>query len=353
MVSILNFSEEEIKKITLDNGFPAFRSKQLYSWVYDKSTLSLDEMTNLDKGFKGYLEKNFCFRTIKVINSIASEDQQTIKLLLELKDQETVEIVIMRYPDKKTARIRNTLCVSSQVGCQIGCPFCATGQSGFKRNLETHEILEQLFLANNYLQNNIGNDEKINNIVFMGMGEPFLNWESVKNAATTMNKRFNIGERKITISTSGITKGIEALADLGKQWVLAISLHGSNNKLRDELVPINKKYPLEALIKSCRYYMQKVSRRITFEYIMIHNKNISLDNSRKLGLLLKGLECHINGIPLNETDEYPYEKPSKNEMNFFRTAVEKEGIFFSIREEKGQNINGACGQLRNQRKGML
>ena len=343
MDSILNLSEENLKEITVKNGFPGFRSKQLYSWLYDKSTLDLEDMTNLDKGFKGFLETNFQFKTVEVINTLESDDKQTIKLLLELKDHETVEIVIMRYPDKKTTRIRNTLCVSSQVGCQIGCPFCATGQSGFKRNLEANEILKQLFLANNYLQKNINNDEKINNVVFMGMGEPFLNWEAVKMAAIQMNKRFNIGERKITISTSGITKGIEALADLGKQWVLAISLHGCNNRLRDELVPINRSYPLEELIKSCRYYMNKVNRRITFEYIMIHNKNIGIQNSKELGVLLKGLKCHVNGISLNETEEYPYKKPSKNEMNFFRTAVEKEGISFSIREEKGQNINGACG----------
>ncbi|AMP20527.1 hypothetical protein AZF37_04500 [endosymbiont 'TC1' of Trimyema compressum] len=353
MDSILNFSEEELQKITIEGGFPSFRSKQLYSWLYDKSILDLELMSNLDRSYKSFISNQFKFKTIEIIKSIASDDRQTIKLLLELCDKETVEIVIMRYPEKQTTKIRNTLCISSQIGCQIACPFCATGQSGFKRNLTTAEILEQLFLANNYLRNTVNNSEKINNIVFMGMGEPFLNWEAVKNAATIMNTRFKIGERRITISTSGVTKGIEALADLGKQWVLAISLHGSNNQLRDELVPINKKYPLEELIQSCRYYMNKANRRITFEYIMIHNKNIGLQNSRELGLLLKGLKCHINGIPLNETEEYPYKKPSKNEMNFFRTAVEKEGISFSIREEKGQSINGACGQLRNQRKGLL
>lgn len=353
MNSILSFSEEELQKITIEGGFPIFHSKQLYSWLYDKFILDIELMSNLSKRYKVFISDQFKFKTIKIIKRVVSYDNQTIKLLLELYDKETVEIVIMRYPEKKISKIRNTLCISSQIGCKVDCPFCATGQSGFKRNLTTTEILEQLFLANNYLKNIVNNSEKINNIVFMGMGEPFLNWEAVKNAAIIMNKRFKIGERRITISTSGIVDGIESLANLGKKWVLAISLHGSNNKLRDELVPINKKYSLEKLIKSCQYYMDKVNRRITFEYIMIHDKNISLQNSVELGLLLKDLKCHINGIPLNKTEGYPYNKPSKREMNFFRAAIKKRGISFSIREEKGQGINGACGQLLSQRKELL
>lgn len=353
MDSILTFNQDQLTKMAVDNGFPSFRGKQLYQWLYEKSVNTVSDMHNLDKKYRHFLEEQYAFKTVSVLKTQKSEDETTIKLLLDLWDDETVEVVIMRYPDKKSTKIRNTLCVSSQVGCQIGCPFCGTGQSGFKRNLSAEEIIEQLFIANHYLKETINIDEKINNIVFMGMGEPFLNWEAVKTAAMVMNERFHIGERRITISTSGIVDGIKKLADLGRQWVLAISLHGSNDALRNELVPINKAYPLKVLMDSCRYYAEKTKRRITFEYIMIHQKNISLENSKELGQLLKGIKCHINGIPLNEIEEYPYKKPSRNEMNFFRTALEKEGLSFSIREEKGQNIKGACGQLRNQRKGTL
>lgn len=340
--------EDQIK----GEGFEKFRAKQLFSWVYDKKTLDLEQMGNLNKKFKDFIQQNFIFRTIKILEVKEEQGKRdAIKFLLELDDKETIEMVIMRYLDSGHSKVRNTLCISSQVGCVIGCPFCATGKEGLTRNLKTSEIMEQIFLANEFLAQEF--QEKITNVVFMGMGEPLFNRANVFKACKLIGENFSIGERKIVISTSGDVEGIKALEELDRDWVLAISLHGTNNSLRDELVPINKKYPLEKLMKACKDYQRKTKRRITFEYIMIHNKNIQKENAEELAKLLKGIACHINGIRLNKISGSDYIPATKKEIENFRKLLEERHLSFSQREKKGREIDGACGQLKNSRKDIV
>ncbi len=347
MINFFKLSKEDvIKKITAA-GFPAFRGKQLIDWIYNKNVFEVESMTNLDKSFKEYLDNNIKFVTLETIKLNEDEKGDTIKFLLLLGDRNTVEMVIMRYKDKDSSKNRNTLCLSSQVGCKVKCPFCATGTSGLVRNLKAEEIVQQVSIANAYLKQF---DAKINNIVFMGMGEPFYNIDEVLHAALLIKENYEISNRKITISTSGIVDGIKELANKDLKYVLAISLHAPTDRIRDYLVPVNKKYPLNELIKACRYYQLKTKKRITFEYIMIDSMNIWPDDARQLANLLKGIDCHINGIPVNSVSGSEFKRPKKKDIYSFKKLCEEYGLSFSIREEKGTDIDGACGQLRNKER---
>lgn len=347
MINFFKLSKDNVIKKITTAGFPAFRSKQLIDWVYNKNIFEIDDMTNLDKAFKEYLNTNIKFINLETIKLIEDDKKETIKFLLLLGDRNTVEMVIMRYRDKDTSKNRNTLCLSSQVGCKVKCPFCATGTSGLVRNLKAEEIVQQVSIANAYLKKH---DTKINNIVFMGMGEPFYNKDEVLLAASLIKENFDISSRKITISTSGIIEGIKELADKELKYVLAISLHAPTDRVRDFLVPINKKYPLIELMKACRYYQIKTKKRITFEYIMIDTMNIWPDDARQLTDLLKGIDCHINGIPVNSVAGSEFKRPKKKDIYSFKKLCENYGLSFSIREEKGIDIDGACGQLRNKER---
>lgn len=347
MINLFKLSKDDVIKRIVTAGFPAFRGKQLLDWVYNKNIVEIESMSNLDKSFKEYLNSNMKLVTIDTIKIIEDEKGETIKFLLLLGDRNTIEMVIMRYKDKDDSKNRNTLCLSSQVGCKVKCPFCATGTSGLVRNLKAEEIVQQMAIANIYLKQY---ETRINNVVFMGMGEPFYNKEEVLLAASLIKENFEISSRKITISTSGIIEGIKELADKELKYVLAISLHAPTDRVRDYLVPINKKYPLNELMKACRYYQIKTKKRITFEYIMIDSMNIWPDDARNLANLLKGIDCHINGIPVNSVENSEFKRPKKKDIYKFKKLCEDYGLSFSIREEKGIDIDGACGQLRNKER---
>ena len=347
MTNLFKLSKDDVTKRIVAAGFPAFRAKQLLDWVYNKNIVDFDLMSNLDKSFKEYLKNSLKLINLETIKIIEDEKGETIKFLLLLGDRNTIEMVIMRYKDKDISKNRNTLCISSQVGCKVKCPFCATGTSGLLRNLKAEEIVQQISIANTYLKQF---EAKINNVVFMGMGEPFFNKDEVLLAASLIKDNFEISSRKITISTSGIIEGIKELADKELKYVLAISLHAPTDRVRDYLVPINKKYPLSELMKACRYYQMKTKKRITFEYIMIESMNIWPDDARNLANLLKGIDCHINGIPVNSVIGSEFKRPKKKDIHRFKKLCEDYGLSFSIREEKGIDIDGACGQLRNKER---
>lgn len=347
MIHYFDASQEEAEDRIREAGFPAFRARQLREWVYEKDVLDPGSMGNLGKAFRSFLEEEFRFRTIRVLKVLKDPKGETIKFLLELEDKNTLEMVIMRYLNRDASKERNTLCLSSQVGCPVGCPFCATGQSGLVRNLRTGEILEQVALANEYLKET---GTRIGNVVFMGMGEPLLNKENVFRAVDGLHRDFGISSRRITLSTSGHVDGIRAMADAELKVVLAISLHGAEDALRDQLVPLNRKYPLASLMDACRYYQKKTGKRITFEYILIDGVNIGESHARELAALLKGIDCHINGIPINAVEGSAFKRPSRNAVYRFKSLCEGYGLSFSVREEKGQEIEGACGQLRNQER---
>lgn len=347
MINFFSLSKEAVTDKVKVDGFPGFRASQLLDWVYKKNVIDLERMTNLNTGFRDYLKHEFSFRSLTIITRKIDQKGETVKYLLSLEDGNTLEMVIMRYLNRDQSKERNTLCLSSQVGCPVGCPFCATGQSGLVRNLKTEEIVEQVILANEYL-GTLG--ERVNNVVFMGMGEPFLNRNNVFPAADLIKNNFNISSRRITLSTSGVVEGIRAMADLEMKYVLAVSLHGARDDLRNTLVPLNTKYNLEELMRACRYYQNSTNKRITFEYIIIDGINMSDQDARELGRLLKGIDCHINGIPINAVPGSRFKRPSRNKVYHFKALCEAQGLSFSIREEKGLDVEGACGQLRNQER---
>ncbi len=269
--------------------------------------------------------------------TLVSKDRNAIKALITLEDNLKIETVLMRHKDK-----RNTICVSSQVGCLLNCSFCATGKIGFKRNLEVWEIVEQVLFFARYLKNT---KERISNVVFMGMGEPFLNYENVIAAIRILNDEegFNLGARHFSISTIGIVEGIEKLAEEGLQINLAISLHAPDDELRSKLMPINKKYPIRKILTAADDYIKKTRRRVMFEYIMIKKSNDSEDQAKKLAKLMKRPLCFVNLISCNPTGILEPSLPSK--IKKFKEILEKEGVAVTQRHRFGQDIEGACGQL--------
>ena len=335
-------SREEAAALAKEAGFPAFRTRQLYEWVYEKNITSLDQMTNLGQQYKEYLERTYRFRTIRVRKVLTDSKGETIKFLLTLDDGNTLEMVIMRYLNRDASKERNTLCLSSQVGCPVGCPFCATGKEGLVRNLRSGEILEQVSIANEYLKE-FG--ARIGNVVFMGMGEPLLNREQVFAAAAVIHDDFGISSRRITISTSGHVEGIRAMADQELKYVLAVSLHAARNELRDELVPLNRKYPLEKLMEACRYYRQKTGKRITFEYIMLRGVNDSLEDALALEKLTRGIPRKFNLIPFNPFPGSPLLPSSPEKVDLFAERLRKSGFVVTVRESRGQDVQASCGNL--------
>lgn len=330
---------QELEKMMADMGATKFRAKQIHNWIYAKSVSSIDEMTNLSKDFREELKQIASVTETKIKVKQVSKDG-TIKYLVEYPDGECVETVLMRFDN----RANLTACVSSQVGCAVNCSFCATGKGGFKRNLTYQEIIEQVLT----IQRDTG--LKVTNIVFMGQGEPLLNLDNVLKALEIFNDDFQIGARRITISTSGIIPGINKLAGLELQSTLAISLHAPNHELRKELMPIENKYPIQDLKKALLDYVQKTGRRITVEYILIHGFNDTPAVAKELAYLLKDLKCNINLIPYNSVIENDYKKPSNNDIMKFKYLMEHSGKKVTVRLERGADIDAACGQLRGKQK---
>lgn len=332
-------SLNEIEKITDELNASKFRAKQIHNWIYTKSVSSIDEMTDLAKDFRDLLKKKYAVTETKIKVKQVSTDG-TIKYLIEYPDGECVETVLMRFDN----RANLTACVSSQVGCAVNCSFCATGKRGFIRNLTYKEIIEQVLT----IQRDTG--LKITNIVFMGQGEPLLNLENVLKALNIFNTDFQIGARRITISTSGIIPKINELAQMELQSTLAISLHAPNHELRAELMPIEIKYPIDKLKQALLSYIEKTGRRITIEYIMIKNFNDTLDCAKELAEYLKDLKCNINLIPYNSVNETKYKKSLNNDIMKFKYILEHSGKKVTVRLERGADIDAACGQLRGKVK---
>lgn len=334
-IILSGLTQGDFDKIAQNLGASSFRARQIHNWIYHKSVASIDEMSDLSKDFREKLSQTAEVSNVKIKTKQTSQDG-TIKYLIEYPDGNTVETVLMRFDN----RANLTACVSSQAGCPLNCAFCATGKRGFIRNLNEKEIVEQVLT----IQRDTG--LKVTNIVFMGQGEPLLNLDNVLKALDIFNKDFQIGARRITISTSGIIPQIERLAQLELQSTLALSLHAPTSELREQIMPIEKKYPLAELKKALKNYTQKTGRRITIEYVLIKGLNDSLEVAKQTAIYLKDIKCNINLIPYNPTANDKFEKPSNNDIMKFKYILEHCGKKVTIRLERGADINAACGQLQ-------
>jgi 23S rRNA (adenine2503-C2)-methyltransferase len=316
----------------------AFRSQQIWEGLYKHYWKSPDQFSSIPNSLRAALKESFDFFTINPVQTLASKDGKTVKTLFRLQDGVEIETVLMRYEQ------RNSLCISSQAGCAMGCIFCATGQSGFKRNLTSGEILQQVIHFALELHKN---EEKLTNIVVMGMGEPFLNYDQTLKAIDLLNdpNGMNLGERRFTLSTVGIIPRIVQFSNEKRQINLAISLHAANNELRSRLLPINRKYPLEELIKACVYYVAQTHRRITFEWALIEGINDEVQHARELIHLIKGIMCHVNLIPLNPSQHYEGKGTTRDKANAFKEQLERAGIPCTLRLKRGIEIQAGCGQL--------
>jgi 23S rRNA (adenine2503-C2)-methyltransferase len=333
---INNLDYNEMEKLVVDSGFPRFRADQMFRWIHMKMALDFKEMKNLPKAFTEYMNGNYEFDKPGVHKRLDSSQDNTKKYLIELEDGNVIESVYLNYD------FGESVCISSQVGCNMGCLFCASTKDGRIRNLRASEMLEQIYIIQKDLTT------KINSVVIMGSGEPFDNFENVKRFIDiiTDEKGMNISRRKITLSTCGIIPGIYEAVDGGMQFNLAVSLHSAVQDKRDKIIPASKNYPLKDLIKSCDYYTEKTGRRVTYEYIIIKGFNDGSEDLRELVKLLKNSNCHVNLIPLNPIEEFDGEAPSHRETVKINNYLNKNGINATIRRELGRDINAACGQLR-------
>ncbi|MDD5477391.1 MAG: 23S rRNA (adenine(2503)-C(2))-methyltransferase RlmN [Candidatus Omnitrophica bacterium] len=337
MQDIKELGLKELEDKLLSWGLPKYHAKQIFSWIYQKGAFDFNSMSNLPLALRKKLAGEFYILGLALADMQVSGDGTT-KFLFELADKNLIEAVNI------PAARRVTGCVSSQVGCKFSCQFCASGLKGFKRNLTVGEILDEAL----YLKNNTQQAE-LTHIVFMGTGEPLDNYENVIKSIRLINSpdALNIGARRITISTSGIIPGIERLAGEGLQIELSISLHAADDKTRSQLMPVNKKYPLADLIKCCHDYTAKTNRQITFEYILIKGLNSNLASAQNLVKLLKDLRlAKVNLIPVNPLAELKIFSPLKEEIEAFKECLFKSGINVTLRQERGQDIQAACGQLR-------
>lgn len=330
---------KEIEKITDSLHASKFRARQIHNWIYLKSVSNIDEMTDLSLKFREEFKKVATVTDVKIKVKQVSNDG-TIKYLLEYPDGECVETVLMRFDN----RANLTACVSSQVGCAVNCSFCATGKRGFIRNLTYKEIVEQVLT----IQRDTG--LKVTNVVFMGQGEPLLNLDNVLKAMELFNDSFQIGARRLTVSTSGIIPQINTLAENDMQSTLAISLHAPNHEIRRKLMQIEDKYPMPELKKALKNYVAKTGRRITIEYLLVKDLNDTIESARQLVEYLQDIKCNINLIPYNPTEKNYYQKPSGNSIMRFKSLLEQSGKKVTVRLERGADIDAACGQLRGKVK---
>ena len=335
MEILSGLNQTEIEKITYELKASKFRARQIHNWIYLKSVSSIDEMTDLSVKFREELKQVAVVTDIKIKTKQVSSDG-TIKYLLEFSDGECVETVLMRFDN----RANLTACVSSQVGCAVNCSFCATGKRGFIRNLSYKEIIEQVLT----IQRDTG--LKVTNVVFMGQGEPLLNLDNVLKAMEIFNEDFQIGARRLTVSTSGIIPQINKLADFNMQSTLAISLHAPNHNIRRQIMKIEDKYNMEELKKALKNYVNKTGRRITIEYLLIKDVNDSVENAKELAYYLNDIKCNINLIPYNPTEQNDYKRPSNNSVMKFKYLLEHSGKKVTVRLERGADIDAACGQLK-------
>lgn len=333
---IKSFNLEELGQIFETLGEKKFRSKQVYEWLHKKGAVSFDEMTNVSKELRAKLSEAYEIRPVVMIDKITSKTDETSKFLFGLWDGKVIESVLMKY------KHGNSVCISSQVGCRMGCNFCASTLGGLERNLEPAEMLAQIY----EIQRISG--ERVSNVVVMGTGEPFDNFENLCKFIEMLSNEngLNISQRNITVSTCGIVPKIYELADRQYQITLAISLHAPNDTVRKELMPVANKYSVEEIMKACRYYFEKTGRRLTFEYSLCEGVNDTEENAKELSKIVRDLNCHINLIPVNPIKERSYRHTNMPNIQKFKLILEKNRINVTIRREMGSDIDAACGQLR-------
>lgn len=338
MINLYGLTLKKLEELMLSYNQNKFRAKQLFTWIYEKKVTDFDLMSDISKSFREILKRDFCLEKPKVyIKQVASD--QTIKLLLEMKDGEKVETVLMRY------NYGNVACVSSQVGCNMGCSFCASGLLKRQRNLEVSEMVGEILVLNDLLEET---SQRVTHVVVMGTGEPFDNYINVIDFVRIINdqKAFAIGARHITVSTCGIPDKIIQYGQEGLQVNLAISLHAPNNELRNKLMKVNKAYPLEVLIPAVKKYIELADRRVTYEYIMLKGVNDSLEHAKELVELIKPTYAYVNLIPYNQVNENGYKRADNDRVKAFMDYLMKHGVTTTIRKEFGSDIDAACGQLR-------
>ena len=335
MKNIKEYNLEELKEEMLALGEKKYRAEQIFKWIYVEKIKEFDEMTNLSIELREKLKKECTMSNFRILKKQVASDG-TKKYLFDVLDGNAIESVLMEYHHGKT------ICVSSQIGCKMGCKFCASTGIKFVRSLTCGEIVEQVLAV----EQDIG--DKISNIVFMGIGEPFDNYENVMKAIKILNnqKGLNIGARHISISTSGLVPMIYKFADEELQCTLSISLHATNDEKRSKMMPINNRYNIEELMKACKYYIEKTNKRISFEYALAKDNNDNLNDAKELVKLLKGMLCHVNLIPINKIENGDYVKSTNENIIKFRDYLNANGIVATIRRELGSDIDAACGQLR-------
>ncbi len=334
-VTLTKFSQKELENYIVEQGEKKFRANQIFSWIWAKNATCFDDMTDVKKEFREFLNQNCQILDCKIKTRQISSDG-TIKYLIEFKDGLCAETVLMRFDNRSNL----SMCVSCQVGCKMGCKFCATGKNGFKRNLEANEIVSQILLAQT------DTNLKITNVVFMGQGEPLDNFENIKKAIELINKNLQISIRRMTLSTCGIIPKIYELAKSDLIPTLAISLHAPNHKIREQIMPIEKKYHIDELKKALKAFNNETKDRVTIEYILIGGLNDTKECAIELINLLSDIKCNINLIPYNPVnDENGFKKPNKKDMLKFKYLLEASGKKVTIRLERGADIDAACGQL--------
>ncbi|NPA89925.1 MAG: 23S rRNA (adenine(2503)-C(2))-methyltransferase RlmN [Chloroflexi bacterium] len=349
--SIYDLSYQELEETLKAWGQPRYRARQVWEWLYVSLVDDFQAMTNLPKALRGQLAESFTLMPLNLVTEAVSSNRWTRKALFALPDGETVETVLMLYEK------RRTLCISSQVGCGMGCPFCATGLSGFTRNLTAGEIVAQVIHYARWLAQPdaagdgdlpIARPTRVTNVVFMGMGEPMANYDRVWKAIRTLTDKrgFNLGARHITVSTVGLVPGILRMAQEPLQVRLAISLHAAEDELRNFLVPINQRYPLNELMRAVREYIRQTGRRVTFEYALMRGINDKPEHARALIRLLKDVLAHVNLIPLNPVEGSPFQPSTRQDTVRFARQLEEAGIPVTVRLRRGLDIHAGCGQLR-------
>lgn len=337
---IKSMTEDELKAALSELGEPSYRAAQVYQWLH-KGVRSFDEMTNISKTLREKLVENYYISSAAIEKKLISDYDDTRKYLFSFRDGEMVESVLMHYHHGYTS------CISTQVGCKMGCTFCATGKSGFSRDLTPSEMIAQLQAE----EQDAG--IRISNIVLMGMGEPLDNFDNVVRFLRLVSSEhgMNIGMRHISLSTCGLVPRIYDLAELGFQLTLSVSLHAPNDQIRSRTMPVNRKYGIDELLKACRYYTDRTGRRISFEYAMIDGVNDSDANASELASRLKGMLCHVNLIPVNEVGGTGYKKSRQNRIRSFIAVLERAGLTATVRRTLGSDINASCGQLRRSAAG--
>ena len=333
---ILKLSEKDLKDYFVLKKQPGFRAKQVYLWLHEKLVDSFDDMTNISKDMREMLKEDFYIEHLELVQRLVSNIDGTEKYLFKLWDGNVIESVLMRY------KHGNSVCISTQVGCRMGCRFCASTIDGRARDLTSSEMLKEVYTIQNI------SGERVSNIVLMGSGEPMDNFRNVVDFVKQVSSEndLHISQRNITISTCGLVEKIRELADMKLGITLAISLHASDDKIRRELMPIANKYSIAEILDACRYYFEKTGRRVSFEYSLVASVNDTIEEADSLASLLKGMNCHVNLIPVNPIKERDYKRSDKKAVEAFRKHLEKKGINATVRREMGSDIQGACGQLR-------